>query len=121
MPGLSITATTTTQVTIKPALKRKLMTELVAYAQLAGKRKAIDEQMEKHSTAVEAIQVELGESKLEVDGYKATLVAPVRKVLDKQRFVALGGRLDLLDKATLDTPSKAYVKITAPGAKEEGD
>lgn len=119
--SLSITATQTTQVQIKPALKRRLMTELVAYTQLAGKRKAIDAEMKKHTAAVEAIQTELGESKLEVDGYKATLVAPVRQVLDKKRFVALGGRLDLLEKATSGVPSKAYVKISAPGEKGEDD
>ena len=119
---VSVTATTTHQIVIAPQIKRKLLLALKTYTELAAQAKVLELAKKKQGSIVEGIQTELGESSIDIDGYKSTIVAPIRKVLDRKRFVALGGNLDILDKAMIDTPSKAYPKITAPGeVKEDHD
>ena len=117
MPTLE--ATTTTTVSIKPALMKKLRTELHAYAALKGRLKALEAEVEKHKDVIAEIREETGEQSLSVDGYSITLVAPMRKVFDAKRFVTLGGNLDIYNKANIDTASKSYTKISVP--KADGD
>ena len=62
--------------------------------------------------------IESGEQSLAIDGFKSTMVFPNRSKLDKKKFVALGGSLELLEKATVSTPGKPYVKVSLPGEKE---
>lgn len=117
----SITATTTHQITITPAVKRQLLKELRLWAELHQQEKAIKLAKTKHAKAVEAIQTELGESSVDLEGFKSTIVAPIRKKFDKIKYVQLGGKLDIYDGAMVDTPGKAYLKITPPGAGDEDD
>ena len=119
--AIALTATTTHQLTIAPQIKRKLLLALKTYTELSAQAKVLALAKKKQSGIVEGIQTELGESSIDIDGYKSTIVAPIRKVLDRKRFVALGGNLDILDQAMIDTPSKAYAKITAPGATNGDD
>lgn len=126
MPSLKAavvaTATTTHEIKLSPQVKKKLLTAYRTYAELSLQKKAIKAAQAKLAKTVEDIQVDLGETHLEVDGFKSTIVAPVQRKLDKKLFVSLGGRLDLLEAASPGKPGKSYVKITAPGAKdEEGD
>ncbi len=121
MPSLTATATTTHELQLKPAVKKRLLTELRAYADLAAQRKAIDEKMAGCRGVVEEIQIELEESSIELEGFKSTLVAPIRKVFDRKKFVRLGGDLAIYESAQVSAPGKAYVKITAPGTKSEDD
>lgn len=121
MPKPAITATTTHQVTITPTLRRKLVTELKTWDQLHTQEKAIKAAKAKHAANIEAIQTELEESTLKIEGFTTTIVAPVRSKIDRERFVKLGGKLDILDAATVQTPGKSYVKITPPGSGRGGD
>ena len=118
--GLAVTTTTTTEVTIKPAIKRKLRNELQVYGELKAQRDAIDLAMESHRKNVGAILVEAEEQSLTLEGVgKATMVFPVRKTLDKKLFVAQGGTLTQLENASPAKPGRPYVKISLPGEKEE--
>ena len=119
--AIALTATTTHQLTIAPQIKRKLLLALRTYVELAAQAKMLKLAKKKQTKIVEAIQVELGETSLDIDGFKVTLVAPVPKKLDRKRFVALGGDLGILDAAMVDNPSEAYVKITAPGVADDED
>ena len=119
--AIALTATTTHQLTIAPQIKRKLLLALRTYVELNEQAKAIKLAKAKQMTVVEGIQTELGESSIDIDGYKSTIVAPIRKVLDKKKFIALGGNLDIYEAAMIDTPSKAYAKITAPGTTNGDD
>ena len=119
--AVALTATTTHQLVIAPQLKRKLLLALKTYTELSAQAKVLALAKKKQGSIVEGIQTELGESSINIDGYKSTIVAPIRKVLDRKRFVALGGDLGVLDQAMIDTPSKAYPKITAPGAADDDD
>lgn len=117
----SVTATTAHQLVLKPTLKKKLLLALRTYVELGAQKKAIELARSKQSKIVEDIQVELGESSLDIEGFKSTIVAPIRKVLDQKQFVALGGNLDILDAAMIPTPGKSYMKITPPGGNGERD
>ena len=72
-------------------------------------------------TGVADIQTELEESSIELDGFKSTLVAPMKSVFDKKTFVRIGGRLDLIEAATSKVPGKIYVRITPPGAADTSE
>ena len=118
---VAVTATTTHQLVIAPQIKRKLLLALKTYTELSAQAKVLALAKKKQSGIVEGIQTELGESSIDIDGYKSTIVAPIRRVLDKKKFIALGGNLDIYEAAMIDTPSKAYPKITAPGIANDDD
>lgn len=121
MPTLEATATTTHQLELKPAVRKRLLHELHEYARLAVERADIDTLMTKCRGIVEDIQIELEESTISIEGFKSTIVAPTRSVFDKKKYVQLGGRLDLIEAATSKVPGKSYVRITPPGATQTDD
>lgn len=117
---VSATTTTTVQKTVKlaPALRRKLVTALKTYAELATQVRALEHAKKGQSDIVREIQVDLGEDSLLIEGFKTTLVSPVKKTLNKKKFVAKGGDLALLESCYDEIPSSDYVRITPPGNKE---
>jgi hypothetical protein len=112
---MTITATTTTQITLKPQVRRKLLTELKVYVELKEQREVLDLAMRTHRDSVENILLETGESSLALDGFKVTLVAPVRKVLDHKKLIALGVTTEQIQRATVEVPGKPYPKISWGG------
>ncbi len=128
MPSISatVTATATRVIKLSPTLKKQLLTKLRTYASLTTQKKALDHAMKGHRTDVESIMEEVGESKLEVEGFKTTLIAPVTKKTDldllRRKLLSAGVKLDVVDRAiaaaTTETPGTPYVKITAPGDKD---
>lgn len=121
MPKLSVIATTKTELDLKIQTKTRLVKELKAYAALSEQMKSLKEAMRVHSASVEDILIEVGESSVGVDGYKATLVSPVKRKLEVKKLIALGVSQDVITRATSEKPGKSYVRITAPGAAEEGE
>lgn len=121
MPSTTVVATSKTELKLKPAVKTKLLKELKAYEVLADQRKAIELAIKKHKGNIEEIQEETGETSLAIDGFKVTLVAPIRHVLDKKKLIALGVSADIIEEATVEVSGKPYIKVTVPGAKDEGD
>ena len=117
----TVTATTTHLLKLSPQIKKKLLLALRTYVELGAQKKALDLARAKQSKIVEDIQVELGESSLDIEGFKSTIVAPVRHTLDKKRYVTLGGDLDLLERSMVDTPGKSYVRITPPNGNGSED
>ena len=115
----TVTATTSHELQLSPAIRRRLVTQLRSYQELAAKRTAIEADMAHCRAAVAEIQTELEESSIELEGFKSTLVAPMKSVFDKKTFVRIGGRLDLIEAATSKVPGKIYVRITPPGATAE--
>jgi hypothetical protein len=119
MPSTTITATTTTEITLAPAIRRKLLTELRTYAQLHEQKKALELAMDKIKGKVAAIRDETGEQSLKLEGFTTTLVAPIRKKFNEKKFVRLGGDLELYNQAVEETLTKPYEKITCPGSKDD--
>ena len=120
MPSLSVTTTTTQVVKLSPALKKKLLLKCKTYASLKLQRDAADLAMTKQRTEVEFIMEEAGESKLEIEGFKTTLIAPVKKgKFNPKKAIALGITTEQIEKSMdPDTPGKSYIKISVPGEKE---
>jgi len=112
------TTTQTVEVELKPSLKRKLLNELAVYAGIAAKLEALEAQKAASKEVLEALVIESGEEKLDIEGFKTTMVFPVRSKLDKKLFVQQGGTLAQLENATKSTLSKSYLLVTCPGQKE---
>ena len=123
MPALTqtVTATTTHQVKIEPRLKRRLLVELKGYAVLKAQRDALDSAMTKTRSKIEDVLGDIGESSLSVEGFKTTLVAPVRTTLDEKKLIANGVTMDQIEASKVQTATKPYVKVTCPKEHEDNE
>lgn len=119
--SITLQATTTQTVKLAPQLRRKLLTELRAYAELKQQAAAIASAMEKHKSAVSKIREDLGETSIAIEGFKVTQVIPTRSTLDKKKLVELGCAAAWINEATVVAPGRPYTKLTTPGEKEEAD
>lgn len=116
MPSLTTTQTTTPILT--PALRKRLA---VAFAQYQARKAALDAAqaaLDAVKATITELQEESGAESVEVDGFKATLVAPIRKQFDRKAYAASGGDLKLYDNAMVDVTSRPYVKISLPKGDE---
>ena len=114
----TVTATTTTEIKLKPQVRRKLLTALKTYAQLHAQIKALETAADKSKDTVQDLLIETGEQSLSLEGFKTTLVSPIKRTLSKEKLVQQGVTMAQIEAATVTTSTKPYVKITAPGEKE---
>jgi hypothetical protein len=123
MPSLSTIATTTTteEIRLSPTLRRKLLMKLKTYAELHTQKKAIEAAMDRHKAEIGALREDTGHQSIEIEGYKVTQVAGVRKKFDAKRFVANGGDLAIYNNSMIDVPNRPYEKVTLPGEKDRGE
>ena len=119
--GATVTATTTTEVKLRPALRRKLLTELRAYATIDEQMKVLQHAKDKRKDTIGKIREEVGEQSISLEGFKVTLVAPVRSTLNKLKLIAQGVTVAMIEAATDIVPGKAYERITLPNEKEGKD
>lgn len=119
--ALTVTTTTTAEVKLKPTLKKKLLTQLKTFHELKQELKVIQAAMDRHKTIIEECVIESGEQSLAIDGYKTTMVFPVRSTLDKKKLIDQGVTLAQIENATVNKPGRHYVKVTCPGDKEGSD
>ena len=118
-PTITAKATTVESVSLRPAVKRQLLTELRAYAELHAQAAALKHAMEKHKTRIGEIRAATGSTAIEIEGFKIAEVRGVRSVFNKDKFVAMGGSLQMYTDACETKPNKPYERITVPG--EGGD
>lgn len=114
-----VTATTKTEVNLHPATKKKLLTKLTSYAELAAQRKAIKLAMKQIEAEVGHIRETTGEQSIAIEGFKITNVKGTQSKIDKKKLVELGCAMAWIEEATVVTPKKAYEKITCPGQGDE--
>lgn len=114
MAKVSLQGTVTVGVDLTIEQKVKLRKSLQTKAKLDQEIKALEAKKAAVVAEVAAIREETGLDTFEFEGFNVTLVAPLRKVLNYKKLVALGCKLSWLTKATEDVPSEPYVKITAP-------
>src|SRR5712664_1151708 len=118
MPTLTATVSTTKEVKLTPRVTRKLLTELKGYAELKAQRNAIDAAMDGHKAAIEKLRDETGEQSIALEGFKVSLVSPVRSSLDRKRLLEAGVTMAQLESGTVTKPTKPYTKVSVPGEKE---
>lgn len=118
---LVLTTNQTQEVSLKPALKSKLLRELKAYAALRTDLKAIEAALDKHKGVIRGLREEAGVESLSIEGFKTSNVTSLRSSLDKQRLLAMGLTMEMLDEATITKPGKPYERVTCPGEKSYGE
>ena len=117
-PALAVTTTQTTQVTIAPRIKRKLLAALHEYATLKQKRAALDVEMDTFKTEIGDIRESLGEEHLELDGFKVSHVQGFTKKLNHMKLIELGCAASWIEMATENRPKKGYELVTCPNDKD---
>ena len=96
-----------------------MLTELRTYGALKEQRDAIDAAMNKHKEAIGQLRESTGENSIAIDGFKISLVMPVRKVLSHAKLIELGCAAAWIEEATESKPTRPYEKITVPGGGDE--
>lgn len=114
MAGIALQGTVSEQIQLAPKTRVQLLKNLRQFAKLKQQIKDLEEQAKTLNAEVDAVREAEGLDKFEIDGFSVTLVAPVREVLDKQKLVALGCKVEWLTKATSSEPTAPYTKITPP-------
>lgn len=118
MGKLQTAVVATTEVTLEPVLRTKLVQRLKIYKTLKAAFDAAEAKLEKEAANIEGYFEQAGVSSISIEGHATiTEVKGTSSKLDKKKFVAQGGTLAQLANATVTTPKKSYVLITL--AKEE--
>ena len=112
-PKQEQTTVATTEATVElgesTALHLGLLVEM--YQTLAGQKKAIEAEIAKIQAETFATLEAAGAEKVRIGETPVSIVRGTTSSLDKQKFVALGGSLTMLQEATVTKPKKAYVRI----------
>lgn len=118
---LVLTTNQTQEVSLKPALKSKLLRELKVYAQLRVDLKAIEAALDKHKGVIGGLREEADVESLSIEGFKVSQVTSVRKKFYLERLLAMGVTLEMWNDCHDPVPGKPYTKITIPGEKSYGE
>lgn len=118
MPTLQATTTVTQEVILKPSVRRRLLVDLKAYAEMKAQRDVLDFKMGKFKESIEATRESTGEVKLELDGFRIALVSPTRSTLSKKLLLENGVTMGQIENSTVVKATKSYCKVTVPGEKE---
>ena len=123
---MSVITTTTvkTELKLTPALKRKLSVYLNTHAQIAAQMREAKEALDSNKAAIEALFIAAGEGNalidgVDIDGFKLKHVHPVTSKLDRKKLMDAGVSAAQLEEGTLTRPGRPYVKITAPGGRDD--
>jgi hypothetical protein len=121
MPATAVTVRTEQEVKLAPGVRRKLLTELKAYAGLKTELKALEAKVDARKAIIASIREDIGEQSIGIEGFQVTLVAGVRSKLMPEKLIALGVTTAQIEMATVTKPNKPYVKISVPGEKDRSD
>lgn len=120
MPALTATVSTTSEVALSPALRRKLVTKLGEYAKKKAEIAELQVKQDAIKAELGALRDETGEQSVTIKGHGTiTCVAGYHKKFNPKKFQALGGDLAIYKLAVEEKPKKAFEKITLPGEKPE--
>lgn len=119
--GLSVTTTATTTVKLAPKLKLKLLTKFREYQDKKVKLDAAQARMDALKVEIADLREDTGETSLDLEGFKTSLISPIREVFDEKKFIADGGDITIYKGAMKNVPSKPYEKISLPKAKGAGE
>lgn len=116
------TATVTEETVLSPALRRKLVAGLAAYARLSDEKKVLEAKIKHHVEQLGALRDEAGGMSVKIEGAgTVTLVAGTHKKFNPRKFTANGGDLTIYNNSFDEKPSKPYNRVTLPGTPEESE
>src|ERR1035437_3365323 len=117
MPSPTITVRTEQDIKLAPGVRRKLLTELKAYASIKAEIAVLEAKKEARKAVIAGIREDVGEQSIGIEGFLVTLVAGVRSKLVPAKLIAQGVTVAMIEAATVVRPNKPYVKVTCPGDK----
>lgn len=113
----------TTEVELRPALKRKLLMELGVYASIKAQQAELAEALAEVAGNIEAMREEADAKSIRLEG--AGLITRVdggtSKKLNKKKLCAKGITPAMLEDCYDTSPKRAYTLITLPGEDTKGD
>lgn len=113
--AITVSTTQTSEVVLKPTLKKKLLAELQAYAKLHAQLKSIEAEMEIRKAAIGGYREDAGVETLTLEGFHVTRVSGgTRGTLNKMKLLEMGITTDMLEECTEYKPVKPFEKITVP-------
>lgn len=119
MPNLSTVVTTTSTVTLSPTVSAQVLNKLREYESNALAIKALEADQAALKVEIDGVLNDAGEAHaleggIEVEGYKAKMVHPVRDQLDTMKLISMGVTTAQLAEATRSVPTKSYLLISSP-------
>lgn len=125
-PSASVTTTQTTEVYLKPLLRRQLVQRLKTFQTNKTQLDALTKQQEALKKEIEVLFTRAGElatlqNGVKVEGFSVKYHAGEKTHrLDKVALCKEAGiTMAQIDAATKESPKKAYTKILVPGDKED--
>ena len=115
--SLTVTATAKTELKIAPRLKAKTLQTLKSYQETKQMIKVLETTLKKDNKALTATLEKLGESSVELDGFKVSRVTGTYEKLNEQKLVELGCAIAWIREATENKPKKPYTLISCPSDK----
>ena len=113
--AITVSTTQTTEVVLKPTLKKKLLTELQTYARLHAQLKGLEAEMEQRKAVIGRYREEAGVETLTLEGFHVTRVSGgTRGTLNKMKLIEMGVTTEMLEEATEYKPVKPFEKVTCP-------
>lgn len=119
MPKLATVTAQSTEVTVEPKLRKRLVLGFKVYAGLKAELDALQAACDTAKAEIEACRVLVGVNSVAVDGFKATRVEGTTSRLDYKKLKAQGVTDAQIEAATVVTPKKPFTKVTVPGGKDE--
>lgn len=115
---LSTTVETTQEVSLKPAIQKKLRTSLTEIANLSSTIKEMQAELDAQKAIVEAIRAETGLTSFNYEGYTVTEVRGTTTYVDIQWLIDEGiVSPSQKEMATKVKPKKPYTLVTCPKEK----
>lgn len=116
---LSTVVTTTSTVSLAPTVTTQVLNKLREYESNALAIKALEADQAALKVEIDGILSDAGEAHaleggIEVEGYKAKMVHPVRDQLDTMKLISMGVTTAQLAEATRSVPTKSYLLISSP-------
>jgi hypothetical protein len=118
------TVETVVDVKLQPKVKTMILDRCKEHQRLAEQMRGCKARQKRIKEEVEELFIKAKEGKAlangtEVEGHKLKLVCGTRKTLNKTLLVELGCAPEWLAEATEEQDNEPYVRISAPGEKDE--
>ena len=113
----NLSQTVTPDIELTPKVRQALMAEFRLYARLQAEIAALEAKKDAAKARITDIREEAGAVTLAIDGYRTTMVSPVRSTLNVKKLFAQGVTPAMIEKATDTVPGKSYEKVTLPSTK----
>lgn len=104
------------QLTLKQ--RNELLVQFREYQKTKRELDALQEKLDNLKVKIAAVRDDVGVESIGLQGFKTTLVAPLRSTFNKEKFILEGGDLSIYNRSVELRPTKSYELITLPSEEE---